>query len=277
MSTAWKSWWQQYGLTATLASVGVVALGTIGIETDWGRALRMPAPDARAGAASADLAPMLPPFKLGELDAAFRESGERPLFTPTRRPPLSTSMAAAPQMKRGQYKLAGTVVNAGLSVAYLVEVAGNKTIRVNKGSEIVGQSGLMVDSVEPSRVVLKMGEETEILELKSAASPPKPATPAGVPGATPATGIPGQPVPVANVAIPPPTAAQPVRPFAPNASQLVPLPGMAALPGFMAGAPGTQPLVPSAGANATVAPPDANAAAQRRRRFQPTPPPAAPQ
>lgn len=275
MSAPWKTWWQQYGLTATLASVGVAALGVIGVETDWGRALRAAAPDARAGAVSADLAPMLPPFKLGELDTAFRESGERPLFTPTRRPPQSTATAAAPQMKRGQYKLAGTVVNAGLSVAYLVEIAGNKTIRVNKGSEIVGQAGLLVDSVEPSRVVLKMGEETEILELKSAASPPKPAAPAGVPGAAPAAGMPAAPAPVANVAIPPPAAAQPARPFAPNASQLVPMPGMAALPGFMAGAPGTQPLVPAA--DATVAPPDANAAAQRRRRFQQTPQPATPQ
>ena len=169
-----KAWWQRYGLTALLGIAACGGLAALGIETDWGKNLRASGAPERGLAGATDLTPTLPAFKMGELDAAFKESGERPLFTPSRRPPPPVQTAAAPQMKRGQFKLAGTVVNADVSVAYLVELAGNKTLRVNKGAEVLGQAGLTVESVDANRVVLKLGDETEILELKTSTSPPAP-------------------------------------------------------------------------------------------------------
>jgi hypothetical protein len=243
-------------------ALGVTAAAAaIGFETDWGRTLRKPLPDALGASAANELTPTLPTFRLGELEPTFKESGERPLFTPTRRPPQAAAAVAAPQMKRGQFKLAGTLVNAGMSVAYLVEIAGNKTHRVNKGSEVLGQPGLLVDTVEPARVVLKMGDETEVLELRTAASPPRPPAPVGVP--TPA--VPGQPAPVAGVAtvapaVPPVASAAPV-PFPGGSPPPTATPSMRLLPGFTGGAPGN----PSGTlAQETQEP----TAAQRRRRFQ---------
>jgi hypothetical protein len=270
MSVALRDWWQRHGLTALLAGLAMLALAAIGVETDWGRAVRTPLPDARAVGGANELAATLPPFALGELDVAFKESGERPLFTPSRRPPLPTQAAAAPQMKRGQFKLAGTVVNAGMSVAYLVEIAGNRTHRVNQGSEVLGQPGLVVDSVEPNRVVLKLGDETETLELRTAPSPPKPAAPvAGQAGAAPA-GASANPPAAAPIASVPPAAAPGARPAAPvpaapipNPAAQAPVPGMSVLPGFVAGAPGAMPA-PAAEVQSTESP-----AGQRRRRFAP--------
>ncbi|MBL8519169.1 MAG: hypothetical protein JNK75_00725 [Betaproteobacteria bacterium] len=257
-----KAWWQQFGLTAILGAAAVAGLAAIGIETEWGRALRPSAAPERRDSAAAELTPTVPAFKLGELDVAYKDSGERPLFTPTRRPPQAIQSAATPQMKRGLFKLAGTVVNAETSVAYLVEIAGNKTHRVNKGAEVLGQPGLIVEAVEPNRVTLKMGEESEVLELRTAASPPRPPAPPAVQTAVPA-GVPNpagaaqstQPVPVASV---PQQASPPAF-----------LPGMGATAGFVSGAPGALPQSAQPGAAAAT---DANAAAQRRRRFPQTPP-----
>lgn len=263
--SALKVWWQRYGLTALLGTAAVAGLGAVGVETDWGRNMRAVSAPQGSGDARTELTPTVPPFKLGELDVAFKESGERPLFTPTRRPPQATQNAAVPQMKRGQFKLAGTVVNQGMSVAYLVEVANNKTLRVTKGAEILGQPGLTVDTVDATRVVLKLGDETEILELRTAPSPPKPAVPPGTPQGTQ---VAGQPVPVVGLGQPAgvPATAVVTLPAGQNAPSQPVLPGFSAGQGFVPRAAGAPPQAPAAtDAQATN---DANTAAQRRRRFQ---------
>jgi hypothetical protein len=257
-------WWQQYGLTALLSIAACAGLVTVGVETGWGRNLRSVGAPERGSAVATELTPTLPAFKLGELDAAFKESGERPLFTPTRRPPVPALTAATPHMKRGQFKLAGTVVNAETSVAYLVEIAGNKTRRVNKGAEVLGHAGLRVDSVESNRVVLKLGDETETLELRTASSPAIPqALPTAVtpPGAVPT----GASAPLAQT-LPGPPPQQPQIPQirVPVPALANPAPGAAVLPGFVAGAPGA--MAPGVAEQSQQS--DPNQAAQRRRRFQ---------
>jgi hypothetical protein len=262
-----KAWWQQYGLTALLGLAACGGLAALGIETDWGKNLRAAGAPERSLAGATELTPTLPAFKMGELDAAFKESAERPLFTPSRRPPPSVQAAAAPQMKRGQFKLAGTVVNAGISVAYLVEIAANKTHRINKGAEVLGQPGLVVDAIEPSRVVLKMGEETEILELRTAASPPRSAVPVAPQGNPP-----GQPVatPPTLATVSPATAnpvAATLAPRAPaqaaNAGDLQPRMGESQLPGFV-----PFPPLPRPASGAAETSNQNDGAALRRRRFQ---------
>ncbi|HEX4857706.1 MAG TPA: hypothetical protein VFV17_01730 [Usitatibacteraceae bacterium] len=267
MNPTMKAWWQEYGLTAMLGTLAAAALVVLGLETDWGRAARPPLPEVR-NQSGAELVPLLPTFKLGVLDTDYRETGERPLFSPSRRPPQANPAAAAPQMKRGQFRLAGTVVNAGLSVAYLVEVNGNKTVRVQKGAEVLGYPGIVVDQVDAAKVVLKQGEETEVLELRTAASPPKPAAPAGVPG-QPQPPVAPAPVAAAAATTAPPVAQvlPPQRPFMPQpGAPTQPMPGAAVLPGFVAGAPGATPAADAA------QPADAANPALRRRRFQNVPP-----
>lgn len=125
---------------------------------------------------------MLPPFTLAAADQFASETAARPLFTPTRRPapPAATVQAT---MRKGQFVLTGITVSAEASFAFLKEVSSGKTRSVRKGAEV---NGLRVDAVEPRRVVLRQGEETEDLML-AIQVPPRTAAPAPAPGA-PAAG-----------------------------------------------------------------------------------------
>ena len=262
MKTARQYFFRRYGLTALLGTFAVASLGVIGFETDWGYALRSAAKSAGA-ARKAEMVAMLPAFTLTPLETGYRESGERPLFLPTRRPVLATAVSQV-VMKKGQYKLTGTSMAPDLSVAYLQEVSSGKTIRVTKGLEI---NGIKLDVVEASRVVLKQGDDSEELTLRTAASPPRPPTPAtpvgtvvaGQSGALPAiTGpaaafMPGvasaaqTPVPASSAATTPPAVSQQM-----------------AISVLRSAAPVAAPI-------ANEATTDPNPAAQRRRRFQNAP------
>lgn len=259
----------RYVLTAVLSLLLIAALAFIGWETDWGRALRGEAPDPTTRVATLDTN-VLPPFQLPSLDANYKETIERPLFLSARRPAPPSNATSQVAMKKGQFKLSGTTVSAGISVAYLVETATNKTHRVNLGSAI---NGIMVERVEANRVVMKQGDETEELTLRSSASPKlqQVAVVAGQPG------VPGQPVgqPTGLPGIPGGNFGPPL-PQNPPGQQGQQLQGMA--PGFMPGQ-GAAPQVagvPQQQASqqvpgqAVVSPttPDPNGVQMRRRRFQ---------
>ncbi len=260
----------RYLITGTLVAMIGATVALIGWETDWGRTFG--GNDERLQStkrASLDTK-MLPPFALAPMSpagAGYREMVERPLFIPTRRPaPAGSGTQMA--MKKGQFRLAGTTVSESVSVAYLFETVNNKTHRINKGAEI---NGMLVDTVTPTRVVLKQGDETEELLLRTSTSPKPPpppvaaATPQGQP---PQPGQPGQqvipapgappgmpPTAVAGFA-PPGSAGQGGNPLAQNA------PGLGN-PNGAGSAPGAQnPANPAAAAQ------DPNQPAARRRRFQ---------
>lgn len=265
MNPTMRLFWQRHGLTAMLGLAGVGFLALIGHETGWGQAVRRPLPTATEERRTPDMVVTLPGFALPSLDNAFKETADRPLFTPTRRPTAGNLAANVPVMKKGQFKLSGTSVNNDLTVAFLLETATGKTVRIAKGKEINGMTLAVVDE---GRVVLKQGEETEELTLRTAPSPPLPvkvAAPAQVTvPATPAIVAPaaaggnvGAPTPASVTPPPAKFAAQP-----PNA--LVPAPGSSQLPGFV--------LPPSARPDATAAPAaESPNAAQRRRRVQTSP------
>ena len=252
---------QRHRLTALMGVLVIGLFAVIGYETEWGSSLR-PMPVAVPGqAAKAADTSLLPAFGLPAMDVGFKETAERPLFLPTRRPVPVTNGAAQAVMKKGQFRLAGTVVNQDLPFAFLVEIATGKGMQVAKGSEIIS-TGISVSVIDSARVVLKQGEETEELTLRTASSPPPPVTPAGVPG----VGIPGvaqRPPPSGVVvgAIPSVPGTVPVNPVPGTAGATVPLPGMAVLPGFVQSPAGAVP-------NAIPVNPADAAANQRRRRFQ---------
>lgn len=253
MKPAVRIFWQRHGLTALLGLAAFGCLAALGVETQWGQALRPALPVANAGARGGDMVATLPGFSLPSLDSAFKESGERPLFTPTRRP-SAVNLTSAPVMKKGQFKLSGTSVNNDLTVAFLLETATGKTVRVTKGKEV---NGMTLDAVEANRVVLKQGDETEELVLRTASSPPAPRVVAPPPGTAPAG--PGV-VPPMTQPQPAPRPALPQNAVAPNV--LVPSPGSSQLPGFV-----MPPSSAPAAAQTQVAPTDAGNPAQRRRRI----------
>ncbi len=169
---------QRYWLTALIA---IAVLGVVGVfawETGWGSYLSPSAPSFNGAARQADNIAMLPPFVMPPIDPTYKETVERPLFSQTRRPnPPAAAVATMPAMEKGKYRLSGTSVNAQLSTAFLVDLKSGKTWRVAKGAIVdpTGSQGVTLDSVDATRVVLKLGDETEVLTLatsKSAAVPP---------------------------------------------------------------------------------------------------------
>jgi hypothetical protein len=272
MKLSTQQWFQRNGMTVLIGMLSVSALIAIGLETRWGTSLN-PAPEMVLGKVSkSDDTSLLPAFALPPIDAGFKETVERPLFLPTRRPVPVVTGAVQPMMKKGQYRLAGTVVNQELPVAFLVEIATGKSVRVVKGAEIVA-SGISVSSVDASRVVLKQGDETEELTLRTAASPPPQATlPPGVPPASapgpaqrpPPSGVVISGVPTFNAPGPAPRLNPPAAGAPPAGSTLL-QPSSSAMPGFVLSPP---EAAPNTSPPSAVETPPGN---PRRRRIQNTP------
>jgi hypothetical protein len=175
----------RYVISATLGALLIVSMAVIGWETDWGRAIGGTSGYASVNKRASLDTRVLPQFALVPLfpsGSGYRETVERPLFIPTRRPaPVGNTTQMA--MKKGQFRLAGTTVSEQISVAYLFETSTNKTLRVNRGAEV---NGITVESVSANRVVLKQGDETEELFLRTSSSPKPPPPP-------PVAATPGQP------------------------------------------------------------------------------------
>jgi hypothetical protein len=192
--TLWPALWA--AVIVSLAAV-IVAEHFLGRVT-VGDEVRAPAKVVEAK--------LLPAFSLPEEAQPVPETVARPLFVPTRRTSPPAASAAVATMKKGQFVLTGVTVTPEVSFAFLKEVAGGKTHSVKKGSQI---NGITVEAVEPRRVVMKQGEETEDLSLNiqvparmAASAAPTGAVPAA-PGAPP---VPPRPA----TAPPPPGTAAPV-------------------------------------------------------------------
>ena len=102
--------------------------GLIGWETDWGRALKpVPALDSRVAPQPVDVV-LLPEYKLDGSVAERRETVDRTLFNPTRRPaPVQLAAATKTALQRGQFVLTGTTVVDKGATAFLREVNGGQS------------------------------------------------------------------------------------------------------------------------------------------------------
>ncbi|MEI6738334.1 MAG: hypothetical protein WCL29_07650, partial [Pseudomonadota bacterium] len=158
----------RYTITTILGVLLAATLGAIGWETGWGHAFRGDAPTPSAMRVASLDSKILPAYALAPMEANYKETVERPLFISTRRPAPQGSSTSQTAMKKGQFKLTGTTVSAGISVAYLFEAATNKTHYINMGNDI---NGIKVERVDATRVVLKQGDDSEELSLSTAPSP----------------------------------------------------------------------------------------------------------
>ena len=188
---------EQHGLALLIGVLVLGLLSVIGVETQWGSSLRQPFVLTTGQAVRSGDTLLLPAFGLPAIDAGFKETLDRPLFVPTRRPVPVVVGAVQPLMKKGQFKLAGTVLNKDLPYVFLVEIATGKGLRVARGANILS-TGISVADVDASRVVLKQGDETEELSLRTASSPPRSAE-VPMPGASPPGAMP--PPPPAGVVV----------------------------------------------------------------------------
>ncbi len=143
---------------------------------------------------------ILPEFSLPEADAGFPELLSRNLFAGNRRSVASAGKGGKSAMKKGQFVLVGVLITPRQRSALLRDVQTNKTETV----ALVGVvRGITLGEVEPARVVLRQGAETEELMLNVQTGPKLPAPPQGQQGAQPAPPVvaplqPAQPVSAAS-------------------------------------------------------------------------------
>jgi len=170
-------------------------------ETDWGQGLkRVPALDHDIVPRPVALA-VLPEYKVDGGVDGNRETVARTLFNPTRRPaPPMLVAATKASMPKGQFVLTGTTVVDQKATAFLREVTGGKSRRVQQGETV---NGMLVAEVRADRVKLTQNDDVEELTLKVAAGPRTtvqpvaPPPPPGQPGG-PVPGTPGAPAPAAG-------------------------------------------------------------------------------
>lgn len=256
---------QRNPLVLVLAAVAVALLVVIGFETGWGSGLRTPLPPPSPIKAAAVDAKLLPPVADAAPEAAYPETGNRPLFTPTRRP--APAPEAVGSMVKGQYVLQGITILGPTRIAMLREKSGNRVHRMEKGQDL---NGVTVAEIESDRVTLRQGGDSEVVSLVVSKGGGAPV--AAPPPSTPATAMPGPFRPPAN---PPPGApgAAPVpgAPVAPRPMTATVNPAMPSLPGNTgagtAAAPGTTNAAP-AKAEAAMTPEELLARRRARRAQQ---------
>ncbi|MCM2328179.1 MAG: hypothetical protein NDI88_09845 [Lysobacter sp.] len=209
--TLWPALWAAVivALVAVIAAEHFLGRVTVGDE------VRAPAKIVEAK--------LLPAFSLPAETQPVPETVARPLFVPTRRTSPPAATAAVATMKKGQFVLTGVTVTPEVSFAFLKEVAGGKTHSVKKGSQI---NGITIEAVEPRRVVMKQGEETEDLLLNTQVPARVAAAPAPTGAIPPAPGA---------APVPPGTAVPPART---SPAGIVP-------PGFPGGTPPATAPAPS--------------------------------
>lgn len=227
----------------------------VGWETDWGHALKpVPALDTKVAAQPVPVA-LLPEYRIeGGVDTR-RETVERTLFNPTRRPAPPQTTAAAKAVQTGQFVLTGTTVVDQKATAFLREVNGGRSRRVQQGETI---NGLVVAEVRSDRVKLKAGDQVEELTLKIAAGPKTTIQPAVAPPPQP-TGAPNAPQPASNAAAPAPGQSSDVAETLANRRRAARAAEAAAHQAQNPAGPVTQqaaPAQPAAPAQQTQRPPD---------------------
>ena len=165
---------------------------------------------------------ILPEFALPEAEAGFPELISRSLFTVGRRSTAAGAKGGRGSMKKGQFVLVGVMITPAQRSALLRDVQTTKTETV----PLVGAiRGMTLGEVEPSRVVLRQGAESDELILnvqigpKGSAAPQTPSTPAPQPVApTAAPPLPpasGASAPARSSSSPAPGASAPQKPAEP--------------------------------------------------------------
>ena len=231
---------RRYPLISALAVLAAILVVVLGLEFASGAKLSESLAARGAPPAAPVTAKLLPAVAAVNPDQEYAETGNRPLFIPTRRPaPSAVTPAAVPTMAKGQFTLTGVTIVGPLKIALLREKSSGRVIRVEEGKEV---NGITVAQVDAEQVKLTQGGDQELVPMLVTKGTAQPAAPvAAAPSAGPfapaataaAPGAPG-PNPNARPGPPPPPAAQPVQPnpfvnpnslFGPRPATPAPAPG----------------------------------------------------
>ncbi len=128
-----------------------------------------PAP-AGAGGETPPMAalPAQPSYALAPLDD-FSAILERPLFSPTRRPPAQGEAPTATPESKLQVTLVGVIISSEEQIAIVRLKDASRFERLSVGDSF---QGWILDSIEPSRVTFRRGDLEEHIELTYDVPPP---------------------------------------------------------------------------------------------------------
>jgi hypothetical protein len=158
--------------------LALMLLGTLVWEAERGRKLRKQPPASVVAANPLEIT-LLPEFKISALQER-KETVDRPLFVPTRRPAPQTDAAEKEpsRIERGLFVLSGTALQGQTRIAFLRNAKDNKPKTVRVGDVV---EGMNVAVITTDKVVLTAGGQEEELLLKVAAGPKGAMTPAAAP------------------------------------------------------------------------------------------------
>ncbi len=128
-----------------------------------------PAPSGVAGAAPPLAAlPYQPSYTMAPLED-FAAILERPLFSPTRRPPAPGVVAAVASEPELQVTLVGVIISSEEQIAIVRLKDAGRFARLSVGDSF---QGWILDSIEPSRITFRRGDLAEHIELTYDVPPP---------------------------------------------------------------------------------------------------------
>ena len=129
-----------------------------------------PGPAPSGGGETPPLAalPARPSYAMAPVED-FSEILERPLFSPTRRPPAQGVAATAAPEPELQVTLVGVIISSEEQIAIVRLKDAGRFARLNVGDSF---QGWILDSIEPSRITFRRGDVEEHIELTYDVPPP---------------------------------------------------------------------------------------------------------
>ncbi len=112
--------------------------------------------------------PAQPSYALAPLDD-FSAILERPLFSPTRRPPAQDEAAAPTPDSKLQVTLVGVIISSEEQIAIVRLKDASRFVRLGVGDSFQGWT---VYAIEPSRITFRRGDVEDHIELPFDAPPP---------------------------------------------------------------------------------------------------------
>ena len=132
-----------------------------------------PAPWGGPGGNNAEAPPLAalpeqPSYTLAPVED-FSEVLDRPLFSPTRRPPAEGAVPAPDSEPELEVTLVGVIISSEEQIAIVKPKDGSRLLRLSVGDSFQGWA---VDSIEKSRIIFRRGDIEEIFELTYDLPPP---------------------------------------------------------------------------------------------------------
>ncbi len=199
------------------ARSGLIALAAglacgLGVVSEWGAGLLLPAHATLPAAGKQDTASVLPDFRLGTDAGTYAQIADKPLLNPSRKPAPAQVVVAVteppkPQIRRGLYQLVGVTDLGAVKIAQVRESSSNRITSVREGDSL---QEFTVQQVSPDQVVLTFQNETDALTLPSfTASSRVPPAPRPAVSTQPAAQAVAMAAPQPTTAVPPANAARP--------------------------------------------------------------------